>query len=54
MGDIERWTQRVGTRAEAALAHLRACRQAVARFLLYDEGHPEAAAAGVQPGCGDL
>ena len=41
IGYIERLTQRVGTRAEAALAHLRACRQAVARFLLYDETYPK-------------
>ncbi len=40
-GYIERLTQRVGTRAEAALAHLRACRQAVAHFLLYDETYPK-------------
>ena len=41
IGSIERLTQRVGTRAEAALAHLRACRQAVAHFLLYDETYPK-------------
>jgi hypothetical protein len=41
IGYIARLTQRVGTRAEAALAHLRACRQAVARFLLYDETYPK-------------
>ncbi len=41
IGYIERLTQRVGTRAEAALAHLSACRQAVARFLLYDETYPK-------------
>ena len=41
IGYIERLTQRVGTRAEAALTHLRACRQAVARFLLYDETYPK-------------
>ena len=41
IGYIERLTQRVGTRAEAALAHLRDCRQAMARFLLYDETYPK-------------
>ena len=37
IGYIERLTERVGTRAEAALARLSECRQAVARFLMYDE-----------------
>jgi hypothetical protein len=41
IGYIERLTQRVGMRAEAALAQLRAGRQAVARFLLYDETYPK-------------
>lgn len=40
-GHIERLTQRVGRRAEAALARLSECRQAVARFLLYDETYPK-------------
>lgn len=38
---IERLTQRVGRRAEATLARLSECRQAVARFLLYDETYPK-------------
>jgi len=41
MGYIERLTQQVGTRAEAALARLSECRQAIARFLLYDETYPK-------------
>jgi len=41
IGYIERLTKRVGTRAEAALARLSECRQAVARFLLYDETYPK-------------
>jgi len=41
IGHIERQTQRVGRRAEAALARLSECRQAVARFLLYDETYPK-------------
>jgi len=41
IGHIERQTRRVGQRAEAALARLRACRQTVARFLLYDETYPK-------------
>ena len=41
IGYIERLTQRVGKCAEGALAHLRDCRQAVARFLLYDETYPK-------------
>lgn len=40
-GYIERLTQRGGLCAAAALAHLRGCRQAVARFLLYDETYPK-------------
>jgi hypothetical protein len=40
IGHIERLTQQVGKRAEAALARLSECRQAVARFLLYDETYP--------------
>lgn len=35
IGHVERLTQRVGQRAEAALARLGECRQAIARFLLY-------------------
>ena len=38
---IERLTQQVGNRAEAALNRLSKCRQAVARFLLYDETYPK-------------
>lgn len=41
IGHINRLTQQVGRRAEAALARLGACRQAVARFLLYDETYPK-------------
>jgi hypothetical protein len=41
IGHIERLTQRVGRRAETALARLSECRQAVARFLLYDETYPK-------------
>ncbi len=41
IGHVERLTQRVGQRAEAALARLSECRQAVARFLLYDETYPK-------------
>lgn len=41
IGYIERLTERVGTRAEAALARLSECRQAVARFLMYDETYPK-------------
>jgi len=37
LGHIERLTQRVGKRAEGALARLSQCRQAVAHFLLFDE-----------------
>jgi len=41
IGHIERLTQRVGNRAEAALNRLSKCRQAVARFLLFDETYPK-------------
>ena len=41
IGHVERLTQRVGRRAEAALARLSECRQAVAHFLLYDETYPK-------------
>lgn len=41
IGHVERLTQRAGRRAEAALARLSECRQAVARFLLYDETYPK-------------
>ncbi len=41
IGYIERLTQRVGKRAEAALARLSDCRQAKALFLLYDETYPK-------------
>jgi len=41
IGHINRLTQRVGRSAEAALARLAACRQGVARFLLYDETYPK-------------
>ena len=41
IGYIERLTQRGGPRAEAAWAQLRACRQVVARFLLYEETYPK-------------
>ena len=41
IGHVERLTQRVGRRAEAALAQLSECRRAVARFLLYDETYPK-------------
>jgi hypothetical protein len=41
IGYIERLTQRVGKRAETALAHLSECRQAKALFLLYDETYPK-------------
>ena len=41
IGHVERLTQRVGRRAEAALARLSECRQAVACFLLYDETYPK-------------
>ena len=41
IGHVERLTQRVGRRAEAALARLGECRQAMAHFLLYDETYPK-------------
>jgi hypothetical protein len=41
IGHIERLTQRVGRRAEAALARLGHCRQGMALFLLYDETYPK-------------
>jgi hypothetical protein len=41
IGHIERLTLRVGARAEETLAQLGECRQAVARFLLYDETYPK-------------
>lgn len=41
IGHVERLTQRVGRRAEAALARLSECRQAGAHFLLYDETYPK-------------
>jgi hypothetical protein len=41
IGHVERLTQHVGRCAEAALAWLSECRQAVAHFLLYDETYPK-------------
>lgn len=41
VGHIERLTQRVGQRAQGALAKLSQCRQGVAQFLLYDETFPK-------------
>jgi hypothetical protein len=41
IGHIERLTERTGKSAEAALNRLNKCRQAVARFLLYDETYPK-------------
>jgi len=41
IGHIERLTWQVGSSAEAALNRLSKCRQAVARFLLYDETFPK-------------
>jgi hypothetical protein len=41
VGHINRLAHRVGAGAEAALARLSACRQKVARFLLYDETYPK-------------
>ena len=41
IGHVERLTQRVGRRAETALARLSECRQSVAHFLLYDETYPK-------------
>ena len=41
IGHIERLTERAGKRAEVALNRLNKCRQAVARFLLFDETYPK-------------
>lgn len=41
IGYVERLTQRVGKRAQTALARLGECRQAKALFLLYDETYPK-------------
>jgi len=41
IGHINRLTQRIGRSAAAALTRLGACRQAMARFLLYDETYPK-------------
>ena len=41
IGHIERLTQRTGQRAETTLDRLSECRQAVARFLMYDETYPK-------------
>jgi len=41
IGHIERLSQRVGAQAEGMLAKLNRCRQAVARFLLFDETFPK-------------
>lgn len=41
LGFIEQQTHRMGAQAEAALQRLSQCRQAVARFLLYDETFPK-------------
>jgi transposase-like protein len=41
VGYIERLTQRVGQRAQAVLTKLSACRQKVARFLMFDETFPK-------------
>lgn len=41
VGHIHRLTQRVGQRADGALARLSRCRQGVAQFLLYDETFPK-------------
>lgn len=41
VGHIQRLTQRVGKRAEAALTRLGQCRQAAAHFLLFDETFPK-------------
>ncbi len=43
IGHIQRLTYRVGKRAEAALARLSKCRQAVAHFLMFDETFPQMA-----------
>jgi hypothetical protein len=41
VGHIQRLTDRVGKRAEVALSRLSQCRQAVARFLMFDETFPK-------------
>jgi len=41
IGHIERLSQRVGSQAEGMLTKLNRCRQAVARFLLFDETFPK-------------
>ena len=41
LGCIVRQTHQVGTTAAVALPRLRDCRQAAARFLLYDETCPK-------------
>jgi hypothetical protein len=43
IGHIQRLTTRVGKRSEAALMRLRLCRQALARFLMFDETFPKMA-----------
>lgn len=43
IGHIQRLTERVGKQAEAALARLNQCRQAIARFLMFDETFPKMA-----------
>jgi transposase-like protein len=43
IGHIQRLTHRVGSRAEAALARLSECRQAVVHFLMFDETFPKMA-----------
>lgn len=43
VGHIQRLTGHVGKRAETALARLSRCRQAVARFLMFDETFPKMA-----------
>jgi len=43
VGHIQRLTHRVGERAEAALARLSQCRQAIAHFLMFDETFPKMA-----------
>ena len=43
VGHIQRLTSCVGKRAEVALARLSQCRQAVARFLMFDETFPKMA-----------
>lgn len=41
IGHIERLTEQAGKEAEAALNRLNKCRQAVSRFLLFDETYPK-------------